>query len=590
MSNLRLLPNQQNTDLVTFTILAGGAPVGRETAVVSIAVHKEVNKVSWSKIVIQDGDVSKEDFEVSNLDTFKPGTEIEIKAGYHSDEETIFKGIVIRHGIRIIRDRHSLLEVECKDVAVKLTAGKKNKYFTDDAGLKDTDVIEQILNDHSVANDVTADPSDASHKEIVQYYSTDWDFIVNRAEISGKLVMPDDGTVKVKKPDFAQQPALLLQYGGNILDLEITMDAASQYSSVTASGWSYANQELSEQEAQSPTIQEEGNISSSDLAGVLGLDAYKLFHSGKIEDQELRGWASSLLLKSKLSKIKGRVKFLGFADVKAGSLVELQGVGDRFNGIAFVSAVRHSIGEGNWYTDINIGLSPKWFSQEDDVSALPASGLIPAINGLQIGIVTQIENDPDGEHRVQVRIPVIDGAAEGIWARISCVDGGNERCSYFRPEINDEVIVGFINDDPRHAVILGMFNSSAKPVPTDVFPEKDDNHIKGFVTRSKLKFTFDDDKKIITLETPAANKIVLNDDEGSILLQDKSGNKILMDSSGILVESVKDLTLKAAKDVKIKGMKISAEADSEFSAKGGSKASLEGSGQAEIKGGIVKIN
>ncbi len=587
MPNLRLLPNQQNTDLVTFSILVNGAPVGNEIGVVSVAVNKEVNKIPWAKLIIQDGDVATEDFAVSNRDTFKPGNEIEIQAGYHADESTIFKGIIVKHGIKILRDRHSLLEIECKDVVVKTTAGRKNKYFFDS---RDTDVIEEILNTYTIQSDVTADATDATHKEVVQYYSTDWDFIVCRAEVSGKLVMPDDGTVKIKKPDFAQQPVALLQYGGNILELEAMMDSTYQYAGVSASGWNYANQELSEQDAVEPVLQEGGNISSSNLSGVLGLDTYKLFHSGSINDQELRGWASTQLLKSKLSKIKGRVKFLGFAEVKPGSLVELQGVGDRFNGIAFVSTVRHSISDGNWYTDINVGLTTKWFAQEDDVSGLPAAGLIPAISGLQIGIVTQLENDPDGEHRIQVRVPVIDAAADGIWARVACVDAGNERCSFFRPEVNDEVIVGFINDDPRHAVVLGMFNSSALPVPTDVFPEKDDNHIKGFVTRSKLKLTFDDDKKIITLQTPAENKIIINDDEGSIVLQDQNNNKITMNSDGITVESTKDLILKAANNVSIKGVKIEAEATSEFSAKGNTKAAMQSSGQTEIKGGTVMIN
>ncbi|MFT3823197.1 MAG: type VI secretion system tip protein VgrG [Chitinophagaceae bacterium] len=590
MPNLRLLPDQQQTDLVTFTVLVNSTPVGRETGIVSIAVHKEVNKIPWAKIVIQDGDVAAEDFTVSNQDTFKPGNTIEIQAGYHSNESPIFKGIIVKHGIRILRDRHSLLEIECRDVVMKLTAGKKNKYFLSDNGQKDTDVIEEILNSYSIQADVTADAADASYKEVVQYYSTDWDFIVTRAEASGKLVMADDGVVAVKKPDFTQAPVALLQYGGNLLELEAMMDATNQYAGVSAAGWSYANQELSEQDAIAPVITEEGNISGSELADVLGLDQYKLRHSGKANDQELRSWASAQLLKSKLSKIKGRVKFLGFGDVKPGNLVELQGVGDRFNGTAFVAAVRHHISDGNWYTEIQVGLSTRWFAQEEDVTALPASGLLPGISGLQIGIVTQLENDPDGEHRIQVRVPVIDAAADGIWARVACVDAGNERCSYFRPEVNDEVIVGFINDDPRHAIVLGMLNSSAKPVPTDVFPEKDDNHIKGFSTRSKLKFTFDDDKKIITLETPAGNKAMLDDDSGRILLQDQSGNKITMNSDGITIESAKDIMLKAAQNISAKAVKIAAEADSEFSAKGNGKAALESSGQTEIKGGIVKIN
>jgi Rhs element Vgr protein len=585
MPNLRLLPGQQNTDLVTFTILINGTAVGREVGVVSIAVHKEVNKIPWAKIVIQDGDVAAEDFVISNEDTFKPGNEIEIKAGYHSDESTIFKGIIIKHGIKILRDAHSLLEIECKDVVVKTTAGRKNKYYFDST---DSDVIDEILSAYRIQTDI--ETTVTTHKEMVQYSATDWDFIVCRAEVTGKLVMPDDGIVAVKQPDLFQQPVAVLQYGATIIELEAQMDATYQYSGVSAAGWSYANQELSIQEASSPSITEAGNISSSTLADVLGLDEYKLFHSGKVNDQELRSWASTQLLKSKLSKIKGRVKFIGFAAVKPGTLVELQGVGDRFNGVSFVSAVRHSIANGNWYTDINVGLSAKWFAQEDEVSALPASGLIPAISGLQIGVVTQLENDPDGEHRILVRIPVIDAAADGIWARVACLDAGNERCSFFRPEVNDEVIVGFINDDPRDAVVLGMFNSSAKPLPTDVFTEKDDNHIKGFVTRSKIKFIFDDEKKIVTLQTPAENKIIINDDEGNIVMQDQNNNKITMNSDGITIESTKDLIMKAANNVSIKGIKVEAEGSSEFAAKGNTKAGLQSSGQTEIKGGTVMIN
>ncbi|HKH59494.1 MAG TPA: type VI secretion system tip protein VgrG, partial [Flavitalea sp.] len=496
----------------------------------------------------------------------------------------------VKHGIKIMRDRHSLLEIECKDVAVKLTAGRKNKYFLSDSGVKDTEVIEEILNSYAITADITAETTDATHKEVVQYYSTDWDFIVNRAEIIGKLVTTDDGTVKVKKPDFTQQPVAVFQYGGNIIEFEAMIDSTSQYAAVTASGWNYANQELSEQEAVSPSIKEEGNITSAELADVLGLDQYKLIHSGSINDQELRGWASAQFLKSKLSKIRGRVKVLGFADIKPSGLIELQGIGDRFNGVAFVSTVRHNIADGNWYTEMQLGLSQKWFSQEEDVSSLPASGLIPSISGLQIGVVTQLENDPDGEHRIQVRIPVIDNDAHGIWARVACVDAGNNRSSFFRPEVNDEVIIGFINDDPRQAVVLGMLNSSAKPVPTDVFPEKDDNHIKGFVTRSKLKLVFDDDKKTITIESPASNKIVIDDDNGSILMQDQSNNKILMNKDGITIESIKDIVLKAANNISMKGIKISAEATTEFSAKGNTTATLQSSGQTVIKGGTVMIN
>lgn len=35
----------------------------------------------------------------------------------------------------------------------------------------------------------------------------------------------------------------------------------------------------------------------------------------------------------------------------------------------------------------------------------------------------------------------------------------------FLPEVEDEVIVGFLNDDPRDPIIQGMVHSSVKAVP-----------------------------------------------------------------------------------------------------------------------------
>ena len=81
---------------------------------------------------------------------------------------------------------------------------------------------------------------------------------------------------------------------------------------------------------------------------------------------------------------------------------------------------------------------------------------------------------------------------EGIWARVASLDAGKERGFFFRPEIGDEVVVGFLDEDPRHAVILGMMSSSALPAP---MKGSDDNHEKGYVSRSGMRLTFNDDRR-----------------------------------------------------------------------------------------------
>ena len=99
---------------------------------------------------------------------------------------------------------------------------------------------------------------------------------------------------------------------------------------------------------------------------------------------------------------------------------------------------------------------------------------------MQIGIVVSNE-DPDGEHRVRVRMPLVSADEDGTWARVAVLDAGDERGFFFRPEVGDEVVLGFLSDDPRQAVILGMLHSSAKAAPLQ---GSDDNHEKVFQSRS----------------------------------------------------------------------------------------------------------
>jgi len=206
----------------------------------------------------------------------------------------------------------------------------------------------------------------------------------------------------------------------------------------------------------------------------------------------------------------------------------------------------------------------------------------------------QLENDPDGEHRILVRVPVIDEKARGTWMRVASLDAGDDRGAYFRPEIDDEVIVGFINEDPRDAVVLGMLHSSAKPSP---IREQDANNEKGFTTRSKMHIHFNDDTKTITIDTPAGNSIVMDEQGQSIKIKDQSSNSITLDTSGIKLDSQKNveinagvnLTLKAGATLSIGGLSVSLKADGNVSAEG-AMAKLSGQGITEISGGLVKIN
>jgi Rhs element Vgr protein len=400
------------------------------------------------------------------------------------------------------------------------------------------------------------------------------------------LVLTHNNKLVIKPPDTNSQPVKEITYGKEVIEFESETDARSQRSEVKSFSWDYKDQAVKEWEETEVPFTENGSPAGKELAEKLVKNT-GLMHGGYLKEEELKTWSSAQLLKSRMAKNIGRVRIKGVTDVHPGLMIKLNGFGKRFNGNVLVTAVRHSYKTTIWETDIHFGLAEEWFYEKEDLMEKPASGMVPGIHGLHIGVVTQLENDPDKEDRIKIKLPMVNGE-DSIWARVASLDAGDERGAFFRPEISDEVVVGFLSGDPRHPVVLGMLHSSAKPAPIQA---EDENHQKGFVTRSKLKLLFDDEKKTISLETPAGKKIVVSEDEDVIVFSDQHNNKIQLAADGIVVESGKDITLKTASGVvKIEANNIKLDAKLKLTANGASGADLTSSGQTVVKGAMVNIN
>ncbi len=592
----REIPIQVSHNVSTFDILIDGTLVDPGYQVLSISIVKEINKIPTGKIIMQDGNSSKETFKISEEEEFLPGKSITIKAGRDGENKQLFKGIIVKHGIKVKESGKTELILDCRDEAVKMTIGRHNYYYEE---IKDSEIMEEVIGRYSsLRHDVEA--TNISHLEMVQHHCTDWDFLLMRAEANGKLVTVDDGKINIKAPVTNSNPAIAVLFGSTMIDFEAEMDSRNQWTSVEAKSWNYGGQDMFEHVTENVSINEPGNVSGRDLAALISPEKFELRHTGQAIEEELQEWTKSILQNSRLSKIQGRAKFIGFGDIKPGQLIELQGVGLRFNGNAFVSAVRHDVYNGSWYTQAQFGLKPDCFSHiHKNIADTPAAGLVPGINGLQIGKVVQLQDDPEGENRILVRLPIIDNSARGVWARVATLDAGSGsvdggRGSFFLPEIEDEVIVGFLNDDPREAIVLGMLNSSNKPASITA---QDDNHEKGFVTRSGMRLHFHDETKTITVDTPAGNRIVLDEDSTSITMEDQNGNIAVMDPDGISVNSPGDIKIEATGNLDIKaGMNMTLEA-TQISVKASASMEVKGAttdvsadGPTTIKGSVVNIN
>ncbi len=581
MPETRTIETPASSDLATQTIIINGTELERTYQIMSVSVGVEVDRIPFAKIVLLDGEAAQSDFKASNTDLFIPGNEIEILSGYHSDEAPIFKGIIVKHSLKVRSSGSAMLIVECRHKAFKMALARKSKYYYN---MSDSEIIEDLLGDHDFSPSVEA--TAISHAEMVQYDMSDWDFLLSRAEVSGLMCFPDLDELAVKPPDLNQGTEITLEYGATILEFDGEMDGRNQYATVATKAWDKATQEVIEVEADEADLPLNGNLSATDLAKSTGSVKYTMLQGGNASQEEIQAWADARLLRSRIAKTRGRVKFQGVSNIVPGMLIELRGLGDRFNGPAFVSGVFHGITDGRWTTDVQFGIDPEWLTKKFNLTQR-FDDLLPGIRGLQIGKVVQIEDDPEGEDRIQVKLPMIDANEEGVWARLSCLDAGKERGTFFRPEENDEVIVGFVNNDLRNPIVLGMLNSSAHPTPN---PISKDNNEKGYTSRSQLKLLFNDEDKSVSIETPGGKKIILDEKDGSITMEDENKNKVLLNSDGITLESGADLNIKAQGDINIEGVNITAKAKASFKSDGGAGAELTSSATVTVKGSLVQIN
>ncbi len=587
---MAISPLENSEGVISVSVKADGSEIDGEN-LVRADVDFTVNRLGRARLAYIDGDPGFEDFPLTDS-KFKPGTKVEIAAGYGTaSPETLFKGIVVAQHLSITGDNNVQLEVECLHEAVKMTLARSN---TVSEKAKDSDVVAKLIQNAGLS--ATVDSTTPEFTKLVQFDATDWDFMLARAEVNGLVVVPTNDGITVTAPDATQSATLVVTYGVDLIRFDGRVDARAQRAKAEAHTWDIQNQQATSQTAAAIAASEAGpgNLSPDALAKALDGDP-ALLQTAAVLPDSLSPWAKARQLRAGLAANRAEIAFPGSAKAVLGQTIELANLGERFSGTAYIGAVRHEIRAGAWTTTVTTGIDSETHADRHTIASPDAAGLVAAMRGLQIGKVLKLEQDPDNLYRIEVTLPLLGSDQPGVWARLAGFYASNQFGGFWLPEIDDEVVVGFLNEDPAQAVVLGsLYNPKLNP-PYDM---EDKNNTKAVVTREKMKLEFDEENKKITVTTPANNQMIYDDSGKTITIHDETGNKIELSPSGIQISSPKDITIKAdgnismtaTMNVDIKGMNVSASADTAFSASGNATAELSGSASTTIKGGMVMIN
>jgi uncharacterized protein involved in type VI secretion and phage assembly len=215
------------------------------------------------------------------------------------------------------------------------------------------------------------------------------------------------------------------------------------------------------------------------------------------------------------------------------------------------------------------------------------------VYGVVVGVVTN-NQDPEKLGRVKLRFPWLSDTDESNWARVATMMAGQDRGTWFLPEVDDEVLVAFEHGSVEFPYVIGSLWSGKDTPPRDNSDGKNNERVIKSRAGHELIFGDESGKEKVEIKTKAGHQLLLDDTGGSekITVIDKSGsNKIEMDSAA------GNVSLTAQTKISLKAVQIEITADSSLTMKGAqveisadADLKVQSSAMLTLKGAMVKIN
>lgn len=554
-------------------------------------------------------------FDLLDSDTFKVGSEVEIwMSAQWESLKSLMKGEITAIEPELHTGGITTLTVRGYDKSHRLYR-KQTRTFRQ---VTDSQIAQSIARENKLQ--IQADRSSPQYEYVIQDNQTDMEFLQDRARRADYYAYAKDGKLYfVKQPQNGSPEEL--EWGANLIDFQARLTTAEQVSQVNVHGWDPDTKRAIVGKAGRPvdTVEIEGKHGSSVAQTAFGKTEDYVVDQPVWTPDEANILAQSVLNRRGHAFFVAEGTCLGNPGVQAGTRIVIKGIGTRFSGTYTVSRSVHHHDRSGYRTRFEISGNHAntlgYLLSSKGIGEQRSSG-----RGIVVGTVTSLE-DPENLARVQVLFPTLpkykDADVASNWARLVTPMAGAERGIQFIPEVHDEVLVAFENDDMSRPYILGaLWNKKDKPPDPGVLADdKKGVNRRVIKSRSGHTITLDDTdskEKISIIDKTGKNSIDIDSKSNAITI--KSEADITIEGKGKLTLKGKTILIEATQggNMDLKANNVNMEAQAKATVKGGTGAdikaaqvnikgdaatkvegltvSINGTTMTEVKGTIVKIN
>jgi phage protein D len=421
----------------------------------------------------------------------------------------------------------------------------------------------------------TIDGTGAATPFVQQSNETDWEFLWRLADEVGFEVKVEGRRLHFRRAGGPSGGRPLdLTWGEALLAFRPRVTAVHQVDEVTVRGWDPATKQPIEATARpepSASIGVERSQAASAFGGGEFVVADRPIHTAAQATALARSVAGQL----GETFVEAEGTATGDPSLRAGTKIQVDGVGARFGGTYTISVATHVLRTGSGYVT-RFAVTGR--SSRSMLELAGGRSERPWHRGVVVGVVTN-NQDPDGLGRIRVRYPVLGDGHEGWWARITAPAAGTRRGLLMTPQPGDEVLLAFEHDDDEHPYVVGsVWNGTAKP--------QELVHQDGsLAVRS--------DKQIL-LESAEATTLTADKDftvtaagNAKLTTSERSGDG---PPGTVTIDAKGDSTFKSGTSTKVDaGTDAALSAKTEVKVTAGTQLTIQGGAQVAIKGAAIQI-
>lgn len=332
-----------------FDILINGQPLGEtvKERVAVLTVDLSVEAPSMFTIDLAGSPTQAGWANWMADDMFWVGNAVEVKMGYRGGLETLLKGEITALEPSFVVSSTPRLAVRGFDRGHRLQRRRRRHTFTNQ---KASDIAAQIARGAGLAADCV--DSGAERKYVIQENRTDWEFLRALARDINYEVFVDDKTLVFRPAANDAGASARLRFGEDLTAFHPRLSLAQQVSEVSVRGWSEKEKRVFVGQARAGDEGARmGRASGPQQVERAFGRADVLLSARPVRDQdEADQLARARLREAALALVSGEGTCPGRMDLRAGRVIRLDGLGQRFSGNYYVTSAIHRYDRADYTT------------------------------------------------------------------------------------------------------------------------------------------------------------------------------------------------------------------------------------------------